>query len=88
MLVMLLRFLYHTPRLQRQGPKESESLSGEKNFDWEDYNYDRDAGDTGPAVTLLVALLDCIPGFNTAQLEELLRKLLMPNDEEVPGLTM
>ena len=28
------------------------------------------------------------PGFDTPQLEELLGKLLMPDEEEVPGLTM
>ena len=30
---------------------------------------------------LLAALLDYIPGFDAAQLEELLEKLLMPDDE-------
>ena len=36
----------------------------------------------------MAALLDGIPGFDAAQLEELLEKLPMPDDEEVPGLTM
>ena len=46
------------------------------------------AGDKGPAVNPLAALLNCIPGFDTAQLEVLLLKLPMPDDEEMPGLTM
>ena len=37
--------------------------------------YNRDAGNMGQALSLLAALMDCIPGFNTAQLEELLLKL-------------
>ena len=36
----------------------------------------------------MAALLDGIPEFDAAQLEELLGKLQMPDDEEVPGLTM
>ena len=67
--------------------EQSVSLPGERDFDWEDYNYDRDADDKGPA-NPLAALLDGIPGFDAAQLEELLEKLPMPDDDEVPGLTM
>ena len=32
--------------------------------------------------------MNCIPGFNTAQLKELLQKLKIPAVEEVPGLTI
>ena len=32
--------------------------------------------------------MNCIPGFNTAQLKEFLLKLQIPAVEEVPGLTM
>ena len=46
------------------------------------------AGDKGPAVNPLAALLNGIPGFDTAQLEELLGKLPMHDDEEVLGITM
>ena len=68
--------------------KESESLFGERDFNQEENNYDIDAGGMGPAVNPLAALLDGIPGFYTAQLQELLRKLSMPDDDEVPGPTM
>ena len=33
-------------------------------------------------------MLDSIPGTDTAPLLELLEKLQLPDDEEVPGLTM
>ena len=59
-----------------------------RDLDWEDDNYDREAGDTGPTLNPLAALLDCIPGFDAEQWEELLRKLQMSDDEEVPGLTI
>ena len=42
----------------------------------------------GSAVSLLAALMNCIPGLNTAKLKELLLKLQIPAVEEVPGLTM
>ena len=44
----------------------------------------------GLAARLLAALMNCITGFNTAQLKELLLKLKLqiPAVEEVPGLTM
>ena len=41
-----------------------------------------------PAVSLLAVLMNCIPGFNTAQLKELLLKLQIPAVEEVLGLNM
>ena len=49
-------------------------------------DYHRDAGNKGPAVGSLAALMNCIPGFNTAQLKEFLLKLQIPAIE-VPGLT-
>ena len=45
----------------------------------------KDAGNKGPAVGSLAALMNCIPGFNTAQLKEFLLKLQVPAVEE-PGL--
>ena len=51
-------------------------------------DYYRDAGNKGPAVGSQAALMNCIPGFNTAQLKEFLLKLQIPAVEEVPGLTM
>ena len=51
-------------------------------------DYHRDAGNKGPAVGSLAALMNCIPGFNTAQLKELLLKLQNHAVEEVPGLTV
>ena len=39
------------------------------------WDYNRDAGNKGAAVSLLAALMNFIPGFNTAQLKELLLKL-------------
>ena len=51
-------------------------------------DYYRDAGNKGPAVGSLTALMNCIPGFNTAQLKEFLLKLQIPAVKEVPGLTM
>ena len=48
--------------------------------DFGDYNnFNKDASDMGPAANPLAALMDCIPGFETAQLEELLPKLLIPD---------
>ena len=41
-----------------------------------------------PAISSLAALMNCIPGFNTAQLNDFLLKLQIPAVEEVPGLTM
>ena len=40
-------------------------------------DYNRDAGTKEPSVSLLAAVMDCISGFNTAQLKELLLKLLI-----------
>ena len=40
-----------------------------------------------PAVRSLAALMNCISGFNTAQLKKLLLKLQISAVEEVPGLT-
>ena len=52
-------------------------------------DYYRNAGNKGPAVSSLTALINCIPGFNTAQLNEFLLKLqIHAVVEEVPGLTM
>ena len=43
----------------------------------------------GPAFSSLAALINCIPGFSTAQLKELLLKLQIPaTNKEAPGLTM
>ena len=52
-----------------------------------DCDYNRDAGNKGPAVSSLAALMNCIPGFNTAHLKGLLLKLQIPPVVEVPGLT-
>ena len=46
-------------------------------------DYYRDAGNKGPAVGSLAALMNCVPGFNTAQLKEFLLKLQIPAVEEV-----
>ena len=66
--------------------KEAGSLPDEWNLDWEGYNYNRDVGNKGLAVNPLAALLDGFPGFNTAQLGALLRKLQIPDVEKEPGL--
>ena len=69
--------LSHAPTLVPS--KESRSLLGERDFDWKDCNYHGEARDKGPAVNPLAALLDGILWFDTVQLEELLRMLLMPD---------
>ena len=51
-------------------------------------DYYRDADNKGLAVGTLAALMNCIPGFNTAQLKEFLLKLQIPAIEEVSGLTI
>ena len=82
MLVMILLFLCHTPLLKCPLKNLANRDAGIKGPVIMDYN--RDAGNKGPAVNSLAALMDCIPGFNTALLKELLWKLLIPAIEEVP----
>ena len=49
----------------------------------------RGAGNKGPAIRgYYGCLMNCIPGFNTTLLKELLLKLQIPAFEDVPGLTM
>ena len=87
MLVMILRFLIRVITC----PNFSSLLRNWVNRDAGNKRpairpNNRAAGNKGPAVSSLPALMKCVPGFNTAQLRELLLKLQVPAVEEVPGL--
>ena len=62
--------------------------------DWEDYNYDpRAAGGAGglgrdSLAASLANLLDELPGLDADAIAAMIRDLPMPNDVEVPGLTV
>ena len=66
----------------------------ERDFDWEDYNYegdhdDRGDGDGGRAAEDPISrLFEMIPEFSAEELETLLHDMPIPDECEVPGLTV
>ena len=91
--------LLHAPTPVPYTGKESGPLPGERDLDLEDYNYNRDAGNKGPANNPFAAqaaesgesgfhgLYSWIQHSTVEALKELLRKLLIRAVEEVPGVT-
>ena len=87
MLVMILRFIYrpYFSALLRIWVNRDAGKKRPAVLIWD---YNRAAGNKWPAISSLVALMNCIPGFKTAEMKELLLKLQIPAVEEVPGLSM
>ena len=79
-------------------PSEQNEPSGSSpscpDCDWEDYNYDpRAAGGANglrrdSLAASLANLLDGLPGLDADAIAAMIRNLPMPNDVEVPGLTV
>ena len=82
------------PSEQTEPSERSPSCPDWDERDWEDYNYDpRAAGGAGglrrdSLAASLANLLDGLPGLDADEIAAMIRDLPMPNDVEVPGLTV
>ena len=82
------------PSEQNEPSGSSPSCPDWDERDWEDYNYDQRAAGCANGLgrdslaASLANLLDGLPGLDADAIAAMIRDLPMPNDVEVPGLTV